>query len=63
MKYNIKDNDKLWTAAGTPEKICDGINEEKSDWNSEVLTVGLREGLIIDLFDIKMIGLADFPKL
>ena len=41
MKYNIRDSDKLWTAVGNAELICDVINEEKYDGKSAGLTVVL----------------------
>ena len=63
MKYNIRDGDKLWTAVETPDLICDVINEENSDGNSEGLTVELKEGVTLFRFDIAMLGLDNFYKL
>ena len=63
LKYNIRDGDKLWTAVETPEPICDVINEEKSDGNSEGLKFGLTEGVTLIRFDITILGPDDFSKL
>ena len=46
-----------------PELICDIINEENSDGNSEGSTVVLEEGVTLVCFDITMIGLSDFINL
>ena len=43
--------------------LCDVINEEKSDGNSEGLTDELIEGVTLVRFDITMLGLDNFSKL
>ena len=48
---------------GTPELICDGINEYNSDGNFEGFTVGLIEGVTLVRFDSTMLGFTDFSKL
>ena len=47
---------------GTPELICDVINEDNSDGNTEGLIVAMTETVKLVLFDSKMLYLADFYK-
>ena len=62
MKDNIKYSDKIWSTAGTHEIICDSINEDNSDVNSEGLTVGFTEGVTLVRFYIIMLGISGFSK-
>ena len=48
---------------GTHELIHDVINEGKSDGNSEILTIGCSEGVILVCLYSAILGLADFSKL
>ena len=44
LKDIIKYGDKPLTTVGTPELICDGINEDNSGGNSEGLTFLIYRG-------------------
>ena len=46
----------------TPKLICDVINGENSDVNSEGLTVGFTEGVTLVRFYIIMLGISGFSK-
>ena len=46
----------------TPQPICDVINDEKSDGNSESLKVELTESVTLVRFDITILGLAGLSQ-
>ena len=63
LEDDIKDGDKLWNKVGSLDLISNGIKGRHLLWNTEGFSVGKYDKATLEIFDIKILGVADHPKL